>query len=230
MIVTDSPTLAWPIIPEEQTSATGQTTSDCLYIDLFELVYDQWCVREPATADGASRLLTGRPCKFTLTYVGPADQSSSPYAGAVIRCPAILKSRSWAYQTYAGRPAHLEAVDWIKDATNLSQERIAKLIGVSRQALNAWERGNAISDPHRRKLLEVRDILERAQSKHPTALQLSVWLDTPRGADGKTPAGVLAEGDFDRARYLAMSVPSPRTKPAPDWVRRTTLRAFEDRS
>jgi len=121
---------------------------------------------------------------------------------------------------------HLDAVQWIKAATGLSQERIGRLIGVTRQTINRWENGEPITDNNRRHLFVVREILGRATLQHPTPAQLATWLDTPRGADGHTPAELLEAEEFDRARYLAISTPSPNLAPPPEWVRRPIPEAF----
>src|SRR5205085_8556434 len=94
----------------------------------------------------------------------------------------------------ADRP-YVEALAWIKSATNLSQERIARLLGVTRQAIHLWEQGKALKDANRRRLLAVKDVLERASTRHPTTERLAIWLDTPRGADARTPSQLLEAGE-----------------------------------
>lgn len=124
------------------------------------------------------------------------------------------------------RQPHLEALHWMKQITGFSQERIATLVGVSRQTLNRWERGEPIKDTNRQRVFAVRSVLERALIRHQTRAELVAWLDSPRGADGRTPAQHLAAGDLDRARLLAISIPSPQLKRAPSWVRRPVPEAF----
>ena len=109
---------------------------------------------------------------------------------------------------------HLNAFQWIKAATGLSQERIGRLIGVTRQTINRWENGEPITDANRRRLFAVCNVLERATLRYPTPAELVAWLDTPRGADGRTPAELLEMNEIDRARYLAA------------WVRRPVPEAF----
>jgi len=121
---------------------------------------------------------------------------------------------------------HLNAIQWIKSATGLSQERIGRLIGVTRQTINRWEHGEPITDANRRRLFAVRDVLERAAILHPTPVELAAWLDRPRGADGRTPAELLEIDEIDRARYLAVSTPSPRLARPPAWVREPVPEAF----
>lgn len=126
----------------------------------------------------------------------------------------------------SGNSPHLDAILWIKKATSLSQERIGQLIGVTRQTINRWENDEPITDAHRRRLFAVRNVLERAASRHSTPAQLVTWLDTPRGAQGYTPAELLEAGKTDRARLLAISTPSPRLVPPPAWARRPIPEAF----
>ncbi|HUY79409.1 MAG TPA: helix-turn-helix domain-containing protein [Ktedonobacterales bacterium] len=133
----------------------------------------------------------------------------------------IVESQSAPIQ-----PPHLEAIRWMKEATGLSQERIAELLGVSRQTLNRWNRGEPIKDINRRRIFGVRQILELAVNKHPTREQMLAWLDTPQLADGVTPAQALAAGNLDRARLLAVTTPSPHVKRPPAWVRWPVPEAF----
>jgi transcriptional regulator with XRE-family HTH domain len=119
-----------------------------------------------------------------------------------------------------------EALAWIKQATGLADERIARLLGVSRQALHGWRGGEPMSAPHRRRLLAVRELLERAARKRQTPEQLVAWLETPRGADGRTPAELIEAGELDRARLYAISDPSPRLVRPPAWVRSRIPEAF----
>ncbi len=121
---------------------------------------------------------------------------------------------------------HLEAVEWIKTATSLSWERVGLLLGVTRQAIYLWKQGSTIADEHRRRLLKVRDVLERAAKRNPQAGGLSAWLDTPRGADAKTPADLLEAGEIGKARLLALSSPSPGVKVPPEWARRGAREAY----
>lgn len=121
---------------------------------------------------------------------------------------------------------HQEAVEWIKTATGFSWERVGRLVGVTRQAVNAWRQGGPIADDHRRRLLEVRDVLERAAKRNRQPGGLAAWLDTPRGADARTPADLLEAGEAGRARLLALSSPSREVKALPQWARRGAREAY----
>src|SRR5205823_979410 len=114
---------------------------------------------------------------------------------------------------------HLNAMQWIKAATDLSQGRIGRLIGVTQQTINRWENGEPITDTNRRRLFAVRDVLERAMLRYPTPAELVAWLDTPDTVDGRTPAELLEMGDINRARLFAISTPSPGLGLLPEWVR-----------
>lgn len=121
---------------------------------------------------------------------------------------------------------HLNAVQWIRAASGLSQERIGRLIGVTRQTINRWENGEPITDTNRRRLFAVRDVLERATLRHTTPAELAAWLDTPDAVDGHTPAELLEVGEINKARLIAISTPSPGLATSPEWVRRPIPEAF----
>jgi transcriptional regulator with XRE-family HTH domain len=122
---------------------------------------------------------------------------------------------------------HLEAIQWIKKITGFSQTRLGQLIGVTRQTIDEWKKkGTPISGPNRQRLFAVREVLERAASRYKTRELLVAWLDTPAGADGRTPAQLLAENEINRARLLAMSSPSPQLVPPPAWVNRPIPESF----
>jgi DNA-binding transcriptional regulator YiaG len=113
---------------------------------------------------------------------------------------------------------YLEAIQWIKETTGLSQKRIGQLLNVTRQTINNWERGMPIIDVHRQRILAVRDVLERAAYRHPTPELLVTWLDTPRRSDGRTPAKLLEMNEINQARLLAISSPSSKVVRPPQWV------------
>src|SRR5258708_25861711 len=122
---------------------------------------------------------------------------------------------------------HLAALRFIEEMTGYSQERIAQLLGVTRQTLDHWHKGKAIKDSNRQRIFAVREVLERVLAQRATRLRLVEWLETPRGADGRTPAQWLAAGDIARARLLALSTPSPQLSRPPAWVRRAVPAAFQ---
>lgn len=128
--------------------------------------------------------------------------------------------RAHVEQTSLARAPHLSALAWVKEATGFSDSRVAALLGVTRQALVRWRRGEPIAPSKRRHLLAVRDVLERATRLHPSVEELGAWLDTPQeGPDGRTPSDLLAQGDIDKARLLAVTHVSRALIPPPAWTR-----------
>ncbi len=136
-----------------------------------------------------------------------------------------LSARKQGSATDTSSP-HLNAIQWIKTATGLSQERIGRLIGVTRQTINRWEHGEPITDTNRQRLFAVHGVLQHAVLLHPSPAELVAWLDTPRGADGHTPAELLEMGKIDRARLFAISKPSPHLVRTSIWVNQPIPEAF----
>lgn len=132
--------------------------------------------------------------------------------------------------THISRPAVSPVratISWIREATSLSNIRIAKLVGITRQALHLWEHGGVVSPPNQGRLFAVRDVLERAQRHHRSVEEMQTWLNTPRGATGTTPAEMLETGEVDRARMYAVAVRSPGIRTVPVWVRHSVPAAFQ---
>ncbi len=129
----------------------------------------------------------------------------------------------------AGECTVREALEWMDGVPGLTQEQIASLLGVSRQAVFKWRQGGTISDEHRRHVLAVHDVLGRAAALRRTPDHFLAWLDTPRGADGRTPAELLAAGETGRARMLALTTPSTGVRAEARWAtRRAAAPAVSD--
>jgi DNA-binding transcriptional regulator YiaG len=122
-------------------------------------------------------------------------------------------------------PSHARTVQWIKNATGLPEERVACLLGVSRIAIRDWEAGRPIRETNRRRLLETKDILQRAERQHPGRDSLVAWLDTPDPVQETSPATLLERGNLDLARLLAVLAPTS-VAPMPTWARRSTSPAW----
>ncbi len=69
-------------------------------------------------------------------------------------------------------------------------------------------------------------MLKRASLRYSTPNELATWLDTPRGADGRTPAQLLEANEINRARLLAVTSPSPGLRQVPSWVNQPVPEAF----
>ncbi|CAN5587290.1 hypothetical protein BH23CHL2_BH23CHL2_26020 [soil metagenome] len=142
---------------------------------------------------------------------GIAEGLLDPLTYYLVR-PAREVYESGNWDESAVEDPGLSALTWIKDRTQLSDERLAELIGVSRTAINNWRKGRVIHPNNRARILAVEDVLQRAADRYRTRIELTAWLDTPRGRNGLTPFDLLKTGEFDRARYLAVSRPSARVK------------------
>jgi hypothetical protein len=153
-------------------------------------------------------------------------KTAALWAGGLGNLFTYFSSLAETSELRAPAQPHQEAVEWIKTATGLSWERVGRLVGVTRQAVNAWKQGRPIADDHRRRLFEVRDVLERAAKRNPEPGGLAAWLDTPRGADARTPANLLEAGEVAKARLLALSSPSRGVKAPPEWARRGAREAY----
>lgn len=116
-------------------------------------------------------------------------------------------------------PEHARAVQWLIDSAGLTAPRLAEMLGVSRVRIQGWKTGAPIMPARLERVLQVRDVLTRAMSTRPLKEDLAAWLATPDPYQGVTPAQLLQQGDFDRARMLTVVSPS-RTEPLPDWARR----------
>lgn len=186
------------------------------------------------TNDGGARLLLV-PFRFNSSTRQPSQRTDmSVYlAFFALIAQVIAKTAIYMFSKQAlitnvhpQNLPHLEAIEWMKANTCLKQERIGDLLGVSRQTMNRWENGEQIKDANRQRIYAVRDVLERAARQHSTPELLTAWLDTPRGADARTPAELLAKNEINRARLLAVSSPSPRLVRAPAWVKQHIPEAF----
>ncbi len=164
------------------------------------------------TNDGGSRLLLV-PSRFNLSTRQPFQRTDTSVYLAFFALVAEVIAKTTIYM-------------FSRQSLILKQERIGDLLGVSRQTINRWENGEQIKDANRQRIYAVRDVLERAARRHSTPELLTAWLDTPRGADGRTPAELLANNEINRARLLAVSSPSSHLVRAPAWVKQSIPEAF----
>jgi len=231
---TTSPTLIRDfIMPIDQTSSTDQNLkaegrgSDYAAQRRFSHLIKVLGILRESTSDGEVRLRKSLPtpnwvCRRSGGYI-------------IVLLPQAPSSEELLTKTSNNRffrkqppqpLPHLEAISWIKEATDLSQERIGRLVGVSRQTIINWENGYPITDTHQQRLFAVRDVLERAARRYQGQAELKAWLDTPSGSDGRTPAQMLEANEINRARLLAVSSPSSSLVPPPVWVKRAVPEKF----
>lgn len=167
------------------------------------------------TGEGGARLRNDPV--LVIERIGPwlHRPSSSTSAVRSSQAPAAEKPSP------ATKSAIADALGWIKEATGLPQDRIAAILQVSRQTVYNWENGAPIAPHNMEHLLAVRDVLGRAASRYTSQQDLLVWLYSPRGADSRTAADLLAAGAIGKARLLAFTTPAPRVKPAASWTRQS---------
>jgi transcriptional regulator with XRE-family HTH domain len=171
------------------------------------------------TAAGGLELLPQQP--WQIEVQGWGLQLRSLWTGSGRRSTAEAASSDPAQRPGA---EVMESVRWLKQATGLSEERLGILVGVTRPTLDRWEHdGGPIRPANLERLMAVTDIVRRAAARHPDVV---TWLYTPRGADGRTPASLLQAGEYDRARVLAITTPSPGVRSAAAWASRPVAPRF----
>lgn len=111
-----------------------------------------------------------------------------------------------------------QAIFVIKEISDLSDDDIADFVGVSRSAIDNWKKNGSIRKKNLQKLLEVKEILERAFKVRENNGKVKEWLFTPRGKENITPATLLKENRLDLVRLYAESYKSPFLETTPDWA------------
>lgn len=148
----------------------------------------------------------------------PWTYPARPYGSLVATGVSLLQGLVGPLQlTGEGlAPAAAGALRWMKAATALSDERLSRLLGVSRQTLHAWGTGTGITSKNLTRLVAIRDVLQRAQQSCRSPQALSRWLDAGIGPGGSSPAQLIERGDVDHARLLAVTIRSAvsMTRPA----------------
>lgn len=214
------------LVYEDMTTSTGTYTSHPVVRQAdVPLVIRQAreCVE---AAIGSSTSFAGtrmdRPASWQFEQSGNALFLITPVTGWQFPFAAPQQRRLEIAQP----SSHAQALARIRELTALKWDRLAQLLGVSRQTLHLWEQNKPIVDDNRRRLLGVTDVLERAATRCLSSDQLRAWLDTPRGPEGLTPAELLERGEIGRARTLAISSPSANLRRAAPWVNRPVPEAF----
>lgn len=115
-------------------------------------------------------------------------------------------------------PPH-NAINMIGAATELPKASIAKLLNVPVELLTSWQQGDKVPKDVQTHILAVADVLTRARRLHPRASQLRLWLTSPVAPNGQTPEELLLAGQYDRARFYAVTQPSDNLVTPSDWSR-----------
>lgn len=101
-----------------------------------------------------------------------------------------------------------QLVEDIRALTGLSWPRIAQLIGVERQTIYRWRRGEPADEQRLQRAKEVLGVLNDAREEHGTGRELRAWLNRVAPLQALSPYQLLSQGRYDEARFLAMLAPS----------------------
>ena len=94
--------------------------------------------------------------------------------------------------------ARLAALKQIRAEVGVSIRLLSRLTGFSERAIAGWESWSPVSEPARRRLLEIERFRGRlAEVVRPESIP--AWLDTPNDAfEGLKPVEVIERGEIDR--------------------------------
>jgi transcriptional regulator with XRE-family HTH domain len=82
----------------------------------------------------------------------------------------------------------------LRTLSGLNTERIAGVLGVSRQTYHKWLTCHTLLEAHRDRLFEVLALVEEAHERH--GAETSNWLLTPVSPGGKKPVDYLTEREY----------------------------------
>ncbi|HEY0072059.1 MAG TPA: hypothetical protein VGE04_19025, partial [Chloroflexia bacterium] len=122
-------------------------------------------------------------------------------------------------------PPH-NALRTIRALTELPYAAMAQLLNVSTESLKSWSEGGEIPEEQVPCILAVQDVLRRAEKRYPTSRQMRAWLNMPIGNNGVTPTDLLSAGEFNRARFYAVSTPSNGLMSSPTLLREPVPEEF----
>lgn len=89
---------------------------------------------------------------------------------------------------------------WAREALGLTDLEIGHALGVDRKTVQRWrEHRSAPSATHRRQMEKLTQFRHLLETEFRTPLAAQRWLHTPSPTlAGRTPLGVLGEGELDR--------------------------------
>lgn len=122
-------------------------------------------------------------------------------------------------------PPH-NALRTIRALTELPYAAIAQILNVSAESLKSWYEGAEVPEEQVPYILAVQDVLRRAEKRYPTSRQLRAWLSMPVGNNGTSPTDLLSAGEFNRARFYAVSTPSSGLLSSPPLLREPVPEEF----
>lgn len=133
---------------------------------------------------------------------GRKPKATSPYVPKKATGPAKPPKKSVRVSSKKAvkvtGPTQREVLAQLRKEVGLSIRLFSRLTGFSERAIAGWEGGAPVSEPARRRLLEVERFRSRlAEVVRPEAIP--EWLDTPNEAfEGLKPVEVIERGEIDR--------------------------------
>jgi uncharacterized protein (DUF2384 family) len=93
---------------------------------------------------------------------------------------------------------------WVRDGLELTDLEIGRVLGVDRKTVRRWrERQSVPSVTHRRQLERLHQLRHLLETSFRSPEAGHRWLHTPApGLGGRTPLGVLGEGELDAVIQL----------------------------
>jgi DNA-binding XRE family transcriptional regulator len=160
---------------------------------------------ESITGTGRSRLKT--LCAFTtlamtgvavIQHVSDSSESATPVAGEP---PALVSARA-SLPRVEGAAKELSLVSELRALTGLNVVQIARMLGVTRATVYAWERGTLPRGEREAHVLEALSFARGAARQFPEARALKQWLMTPAAPELETPLQLMAQRRWRPLRGL----------------------------
>jgi hypothetical protein len=137
--------------------------------------------------------------------------------------PSHLVSRGTAQprRVNAARSQASIHLQEIESKIALPNSEIAeRLFDVTYQAYCRWKNSTARpNSTNFERIIQVRDIIDRAESRHKSQDALTAWLLTPAGTRALSPLDLIRRGEYKTARFLAASHSRERRRPEASWLK-----------
>jgi len=191
---------------------TGQETFPVLQEAVLSLVA-RIDLEDFSTGYGALRspLLTTSPRAADL---------SEPLSETDDRSRVVVRyHRDWTTQEKKKIAAALPAAEQtpeasaasrIREISGLEADKIADLLGVTRQGFYAWLGGTKPRGKRRDHLMQVLHIMEEAARRSGGPRETAAWLMTPSAASNRVPFELLKAHEYDLCRSLLTRSTTPR--------------------
>jgi hypothetical protein len=98
----------------------------------------------------------------------------------------------------------------VRELSGLEGERVAELLGVTRQAFYDWLDGVKPRGKRRDHLMQVQHVLEEAARRRGSPRDVATWLMTPSQVSNRIPFDLLKEHQYDLCRSLLTKTARPR--------------------